>query len=338
MKWSPSPRLDWILLGVGVWVSVLARVLTHFDPGSQMSGWYSDTAITVLQSNDPVFDPFRLYYYGQDRTGAWPWLAAQAWRALTGFDWTPQRAFFWQATWAWGACLALWGLHRQVGQVLAASFAALALLSPLIIVQLFVLSQPFGWQLTALLFAWWAFWRLVEALALTAPGRSAWAWAGMATLLATLACWTSPTSGPLLLACVTVQLIRVGALGPPGRTRWRLGLALLPLLIGILFEAWMRSLYHHFSGDHFHHEYRTSTQLDDGHLQENARAVFATLEAHELAPLVFFGWIVGALTLGFLVHHLRRRTLADHAEATELAELTPAFATASLGNTVITHA
>lgn len=337
MKPFSQKTLGLGLLGLGIWGSVLARVFTHFDPASQaVTSWNSDASIAVLQANDPVFDTFRLYYYGQDRIGAWPWLAAQAWRALTGFEWTPHRLFLWQATWACGACFALWGLHRQAGRVLAATFAALALLSPLFHVQLFALSQPFGWQLTALLLAWWALTRLVEALARPTPGRASWAWAGGATLFATLACWTSPTSGPLLLACVTVQGVRVGALSPPGRTRWRPALAVLPLVAGILFEGKVRSLYHRFAKRHFGHDYRTSLQLDLGHLEENTRAILGRLAEHALAPLVFLGWALGLLALGFLLSHLVRRTLAAHAATAELAALTLAFAGAGLGNALIT--
>ena len=337
MKQLLPPRRLLGLLGALAWVSVLARVATHFDPASEAAaGWNSDAAIPVLQSNDPVFDTFRLYYYGQDRIGAWPWLAAQAWRALTGFDWTPHRVFLWQATWACGACVALWRLHPRVGRVLAASFAALALLSPFFQVQLFALSQPFGWQLTALLLAWWRLTRLIETLAQPTPGRSVWGQAAGATLFATLACWTSPTSGPLLLACVTVQGLRVGAVNPPGRARWRPALAVLPLAVGIAFEARVRYLFHRFSGRNFGHDYRTSLRIDTGHLQENARAMFGQVVGHALGPLVLLGWALGVLALGFLLWHAARRTLAARAASAELAALTLAFAGAGFGNVLIT--
>ncbi|OJH37010.1 hypothetical protein [Cystobacter ferrugineus] len=323
-------------VGLCMWLGVLARVFTHFDPGSQaLVGWTSDAAIPVLQSNDPVFDGFRLYYYGQDRLGAWPWLLAQAWRALTSFDWTPHRLFLWHATWACGAWFALRGLHRQVGWVLAACFAALVLLSPLCHAHLFDLGQPYGWQLTALFLAWWALTRFVEALARPAPGRVSWAWAGLATLLSAMACWTSPISGPLLLVCLGVQGSRVSALSPPGRARWRPWLSVLPLVVGIVFEGRARALFHRFARKQFGEAYRTNLRLDFEHLPENVRGLFATFFAEALAPLVVFGWILGLIALGFLLHHLRRRTLGAHSAPVELAALTLALAGAALGNMLL---
>src|SRR5215211_300598 len=105
--------------------SVLAQALAHFAPGTApVTAWNSDAAIPVLQANDPVFDVFRLYYYGQDRIGAWPWLLAQGLRALTGFAWTPDRMFAWQAACALLALPVLLSLHRTAGPLLAALYAA----------------------------------------------------------------------------------------------------------------------------------------------------------------------------------------------------------------------
>ncbi|XXF80069.1 hypothetical protein P2318_10060 [Myxococcaceae bacterium GXIMD 01537] len=320
------------------WASVLARVLTHFDPGSeQVTGWNSDAAITVLQSNDPVFDIFRLYYYGQDRIGAWPWLLAQGWRALTGFDWTPYRVFVWQAAWACAACLALWRLHRHAGWVLAAAYAALALLSPLFQVQLFALSQPFGWQLTAFFLAWWTLTRLLEGLAEPSAGRGAvWGWAGAATLFTTMACWTSPTSGPLLLAGCGLQGVRAWRLAPEGRRPWAVFAGLGPLAVGILFEALVRRFYHRFGRANFGDAYKTAVRLDKGHLLENARAMAGRISEHALGPVVFLGFALAVFALGYLLVRLRRRTLDARAPEVELAFLTAAFGGAALANVAIT--
>ncbi|SEU08855.1 hypothetical protein [Stigmatella erecta] len=337
MTSATTKRLGWgVLVGL-LWVGLLARVLTHFDPGSDVvTGWNSDASITVLQSNDAVFDPFRLYYYGQDRIGAWPWLLAQGWRALTGFDWTAFRMFAWQAFWACGACLALLGLHRRVGWVLSASYAALILLSPLFQVQLFALSQPFGWQLTALFLAWWAQTRLIEALARPAVGRGVWGWGGAALLFASMACWTSPTSGPLLFAGFGVQGCLVAALSPPGAARWRWLGAVLPAGAGMGIEAWIRHVFHHFSKQQFGTAYRTSVGVDTGYLLANVRGVWGSFSEEAVAPLALFGMAVGLVALGFLLWHLARRTLAARAGQAELAALTVAFASAAFGNACIT--
>jgi hypothetical protein len=332
-----SKRWAWgVLVGL-LWVSVLARALTHFDPGSDVvTGWNSDASITVLQSNDGVFDPYRLYYYGQDRIGAWPWLLAQGWRALTGFDWTAYRMFVWQAVWACVACLALGGLFRRVGWVLSASYAALILLSPLFQVQLFALSQPFGWQLTALFLAWGTQTRLIEALAAPALGRAVWGWGAAALLFASLACWTSPTSGPLLFAGFVVQGIAVAALSPPGPRRWRWLFAVVPAGAGMGIEAWIRHVFHRFAKQAFGSAYRTSVGVDTGYLLTNVRGVWDAFAAEPLAPFVLAGMAVGLVAVGYLGWHLARRTLAAQAERAELAALTAAFFGAALGNACIT--
>ncbi|WP_224370971.1 hypothetical protein [Hyalangium versicolor] len=330
-------RLGWgVLVGL-LWVGLLARVFTHFDPGSDVvTGWNSDASITVLQSNDPVFDAYRLYYYGQDRIGAWPWLLAQGLRALTGFDWTPYRMFVWQALWACVACLVLPRLHRQVGWVLSASYAALILVSPLFEVQLFALSQPFGWQLTALFLAWWAQTRLIEALAAPDMRRAVWGWGGAALVFASMACWTSPTSGPLLFVGFLVQGCLVAALSPPGAARWRWLVAVVPAGAGMGFEAWMRHLFHRFSKQEFGSAYRTSVGVDTGYLLANMRGVWDSFSAEPLAPVVLFGMAVGLVSVSFLLWHLVRRTLAARAELAGLAALTAAFFGAALGNACIT--
>ncbi|WP_224241258.1 hypothetical protein [Hyalangium gracile] len=328
-------------LGTGLlllaWGSLLVQVLRHFAPGSaSVTDWNSDAAIPVLQSNDPVFDAFRLYYYGQDRIGAWPWLLGQGWRALTGFDWTPWRVFVWQATWACGACLALRGLQRQAGWLMASAFAALALLSPLFQVQLFALSQPFSWQLTALFLAWLTLTRLLRSLAEPTSGRGAtWLQAAAAALFSTLACWTSPTSGPLLLVAVVVEGVRVGLGSPSVRRRWLLLAALVPLAVGISFESWTRHLFHRFAKRHFGYAYSTPLKVDKGFLAENARAILSRIVEDPLAPVVLLGFVAALVAAGYLLLQLRRRALEAHRPETELAFLTIAFVGGALANAAI---
>lgn len=328
-------------LGAGTfllaWSSLLVQALLHFAPGNAaVTAWNSDASITVLQSNDPVFDAFRLYYYGQDRIGAWPWLLAQGWRALTGFDWTPWRVFAWQATWACAACFALRGLQRQAGWLLAATFGALALLSPLFQTQLFALSQPFGWQLTALFLAWWALMRLLSHLGASSSGPGAVArWAGASTVFCTLACWTSPTSGPLLLAAIVLEGVRVWLSSPGGRRRWALLAALVPLAAGIAFESAVRHFFHRFAKKQFGHAYATQLKVDKGFLAENARAMFGRLLEDPLGAVVLVGLGAGVVAMVFLGLQLYRRTLEPRRPEAELAFLTLALAGAALGNAVI---
>jgi hypothetical protein len=319
------------------WGGLLVQVLRHFDPGSSFTGWNSDVAITTLQSNDSVFDPFRLYYYGQDRIGAWPWLLAQGLRALTGFDWTPWRSFVWQATWACGACLALRGLQRQAGWLLAAAFAALALLLELFHVQLFALSQPFGWQLTALFLAWWALLRLLQSLEDVGSGRAAVVgWGAAATVFCTLACWTSPTSGPLLLLAIVAEGLRLWLACAGAPRRWKLLAALLPLAVGITFESVVRGIFHRFSRQQFGHGYGTTLKIDKGMLAVNAQMILLRIREQPVAPWVFLGLVAALVAGGYLLRRALRRSLDARAPETELAFLTLAFVGGALANAAIT--
>src|SRR5579862_3825891 len=86
------------------WVALLWAAGTQFDPGSMaVTGWNSDSAITLLMSNGGRFNLFDLYYWGQDRIGGWPWLLTRAVHRLFGFDWSARRLFYVEAGWALGA-------------------------------------------------------------------------------------------------------------------------------------------------------------------------------------------------------------------------------------------
>jgi hypothetical protein len=330
---SPS-RLLRPALALLAWGCVLALVLDRFAPGTApVTGWNSDAAIPVLQANDPVFDVYRLYYYGQDRIGAWPWLLGQALRALTGFDWTPDRMFVWQALCTLLALPVLLRLHRAAGPVLASTYAALALLSPLFQVQLFALSQPFGWQLTVMLLAWWALVRLVERLGAEplVRGRGTAGWAVLALLGSALACWTSPTSGPLLVVGVALAALPPWLARPAVRTR--LWLAALPVVAGFFFEVWVRRVYHRFTRARFEGVASTRIQVDLGHLGENARGVLGRLLEHPLLPLMALGAVLGACALGRLWRAWRRGELG--AEDVPLASLCAGLAGAAAVNALI---
>ena len=292
---------------VAALAALLAQVLAHLGPGARAAAaWNSDSAIPLLQANNPVLDAFRLYYYGQDRLGAWPWLLAQALHGLSGFAWSPQRLFVWHASFVLGACLVLLRLHRAAGLALAAAFAALALLAPSVRALLFDVGQPYGWQLTALLLAGWGLDRLVRALAL--PGAPRLRWAALATVGAVLACWTSPLSGPLLLALLGPQVLRAGAAGAP---RGRLAWALVPVLAAVAFERILRGAYHRFSRDHFGHDYRTALQGDWGHLLENARAMGMRALQEDAGPVFVLGLAAALATAGVLLTRARRGSLGS---------------------------
>ena len=60
---------------LGLLALVLARLYWLFHPyGAVANPFNSDTAVTVIMARDGYWSPFALYYYAQDRIGAWPGL------------------------------------------------------------------------------------------------------------------------------------------------------------------------------------------------------------------------------------------------------------------------
>ncbi|MCI0674094.1 MAG: hypothetical protein L0Y64_26910, partial [Myxococcaceae bacterium] len=273
---------------LAAWGALVALTLGRLHPsGGLVMDWHSDAAIPVLQVNDPVFDAFRLYYYGQDRLGAWPWMLGQAARAVLGLHWTPERLAAAQAVWVLAGCLALWRLHRVAGVWLAASFGAVVLLAPLVHDFVFSIGHPYGWQLTLLFLAWGALRAFVGTLDDGAPRRRRLVTGAGAALLVCLACWTSTASGPLLgLALageVGLACVRTGA-------SRRLLLALVPLGAGVVGERILRTLFRLHARHHFGHTFRTNARLDDlAHLPEDVRVAWERVTTHALGPLVLLG-------------------------------------------------
>ena len=257
-----------VLLG---WL--LVRACSTFVPGSTHLGPLdSDMAIPVLMANGSsghwLFDA---YYFGQDRSGAWPYLLARAVRGLFGFDWTPLRLF-----WAHAAAALLCGvplalLSRRVGLVAAAACALVAVTNPSVFRGFLYLGQPYAWQVLALCGAW----AVLHSLLLTRerpgerPGERLVALGG----LGFLAVWMSPTSGPLLVGLLGVEL-----LARRGPESWRerlvraipVGVMVAGAMVG---ERILRGRYHQSARRAFGDSFRTVVNLDAQHLPDNARAL-----------------------------------------------------------------
>lgn len=253
-----------VLLGV-LWF----RALSRFAPGGALVGPFdADMAIPVLMSNGSsgqwLFDA---YYFGQDRFGAWPYLLARLARWGVGFDWTPVRLFGVHAAAALLAGVPLALLARRVGLVAAAACALVAVTNPGVFHAFLSISQPYAWQVLAMCGAW----ALLHSLLVT-PGRPGGR-LGALGVLSFLAVWMSPTSGPLLVGLLGVELV---ALRGPERWRERLRRAVpvgLMVAAGMVGESILRGRYHHAAKRAFGRGYRTNVALDTGHLLDNARAL-----------------------------------------------------------------
>ncbi len=277
---------------------LLVRGLSRFAPGSAHVGLFdADMAIPVLMANGSsghrLFDA---YYFGQDRFGAWPYLLARLARGVLGFDWTASRLFWAHASAALLAGVPMALLSRRAGPVAAAACALVAVTNPAVFHSFLNLSQPYAWQVLAMCGAWAV---LHSLLLLPArPGKRLVALG----VLSFLAVWMSPTSGPLLVLLLGVELL---ALRGPASWRERLGRAVpvgLMVAAGMAGERTLRWRYHRTVRRAFGTDFQTEVHLDVGHLLDNTRAL-ADVWARE-------GWkpALGLTVLGvgaFLVLRLR---------------------------------
>ncbi len=264
----------WVVFAAAL--AVCAGSYLHaLAPGSAAAPLFgSDAAVPVLMGNDPRFDLFHAYYFGQDRFGAWPFLAASALGRLLRFAWTPASLHALQTLWLFSGVVpaALLGGKRPATGGLA-WLAALGLPGE-VRGQVSDLGQPYAWQLAALLWAWWGCRRWTER---GGAGRGI-----SAFLPAVLAVWTSTLSLPLLAGLAAIEAVRA-------RTRpflRGLGRALLPAAVAGAAELALRVAYHAFALARYGHPYVTRIHLDVGHLEANFLAVTRRLLAPDAWPVL----------------------------------------------------
>src|ERR1700738_1333783 len=88
-------------LAAALWVVTLLFALRSFTPDRDLIGPFnSDDAISVIMANDTSFTPFHLFFFGQDRFGAWPHLLLSWTSHLVGAI-TPSMFIHFQVLWAW---------------------------------------------------------------------------------------------------------------------------------------------------------------------------------------------------------------------------------------------
>ncbi|MBI3182362.1 MAG: hypothetical protein HYZ28_09485 [Myxococcales bacterium] len=274
-------------------------------------------------ARDPWRGPFSLYYWGQDRFGAWPYLAMGAWTKLTGWSWTPERLSAVQAVFALAGALAFALLRsRRAAWIASTACIASMLLHPAVRAHLFSSSQPYAWQWPLLILAW-AFIRCVLA-----PGSRAMA-LGAALSCSALAVWMSPLSALYLLLITGGELLRRMVLSGNRlralrRARW--GRALALIASAVLLELALRWIHHRSTLAESGVVYRTLIRGDRGHLVENARALFAVWVDGAWWPLAALALLA---PLGWLLAARRRRSPAAALESWGLAST--ALATALVG-------
>ncbi len=259
-----------------------------FGPGSAYIGFTSDSAIPLLMSQHRGHTPFSLYYWGQDRFGAWPFLLGSAWSALTGWAWTPERLSTVVISCAMAGAMAFTAFSGGAGWVAGLSCATVLLLqaSP----RRFVLDlgEPYAWQLVLIVTCWLSLRRLLKPEVKPGPV------AGLGFVLMTLASWISPISGPLVFLILLVEVLRSAWNGGQGwgQPAWRrVGLALAAWAVAVATE-WIaiRGLYHWFTAAHYRWDHKTLIRGDIPHLRQNVV---------ELARILHEGgsWLVAAISV-----------------------------------------
>ncbi len=286
-----------VLLGAMVGL-VLWRTLPFLGPVPPGGLYNSDSAVPVLMSNLATGAPVDWLFWGQDRFGSWPFLAARLVGALTHRAWTPHGMHVLRTLWMVAAVVPWLVLTGRAGPLAAAALLLLPGLNPLLGRVLVDLGTVDGWQLPALLWAWWG---LRRAAGTSRPGG----WLGLAGVAGALATWTSLVSAPLLVVFALVEG------GGRGLGLGRRAALFLPALAGVLLEGVVRASWHGAVRARGWPDVRTPAALDVGHLLENAGAVAWTAWRVGAVPwaLVALVAVAGALAAGRWRAALEARTV-----------------------------
>ena len=296
-------------------VFCMVLALTRLGPhSSALPLFNSDSAIPVLMANDVTFDPFRLYYYAQDRFGGLPFNLASLARALTTLSWSAENLAVFRTVWLFSSLIFLVPLARPQGGFAVAIFCALALGAPLVRAGLFGCEQVYPWALALLLASWFAIRRHCEAT--RSPAR--FALSGGSAFLAT---WVASSSAPALLALVVVETLRAqlvgesrdgtreavsGTAGITRAGRWSRVMPLLAVLAGVAAELVMRLGYYFHARAAYGNSFRTVLRFDFGHFAHNASAVGKKLMASSYGTLSLVGFLLGLCAWAVLVWRASR--------------------------------
>ncbi|MFL5537438.1 MAG: hypothetical protein ACJ8J0_00510 [Longimicrobiaceae bacterium] len=248
----------------------------------------SDVAIPILMVRARHWSLYDVYFWGQDRLGSWHLLLMRAACQATGCAFYHEQLHWVAMVWLLCGIAVLYRFAGTWRFAAAGLFAAVLLGNDDSRKILFDASQPYLWQLTGLLLAWWGIRRLAEGPG--APGAGRWRLRAGTAFAAFLAQWTSPVSAPLLLIVAAVEAVRARAMDAAGgRSILRRGSeGALAVGVAMAGELVLRTAYNSPSlqPQPF---YATSFALDRGHLTANAAKVMGKLAASASFPFLLAG-------------------------------------------------
>jgi hypothetical protein len=310
-----SKRILAIVLTLGLWLVFLCRAISVFGPDNSNIFFNSDGAIPVLMANEqrPV-TIFDVYYYGQDRWGAWPMLSARLIGHAMHFQWSAQSLHTMSAIWLFIGILVMASLGRRDYLAVALIFLIVLCLHTLTWLRLFDPGTVYSWQVTALLLAWYCLRQLLERRQPDRPPGSSRvkrvAWWLLTFGFSFLAIWSSFASAPFLLFLAALETWRshlhaTEKLSVKGSIR-RYARGAIPVLIGIVAEVSMRTCYHRYALSHYGNEYRTLIAFDYGNLSQNLYRQLVNLEIAYWWPLILLP-ILAVVTLACASIYFHRR-------------------------------
>jgi len=268
------------------WLLFLILSIRVFRPENIYVGFDSDSAIPVLMANEdrPVII-FDMYYWGVDRWGGWPMMLARKVHHATGFEWTNYSLHVFRATWVFLGLLVLAWMDRRLRLAVLVSGLIALCLEPTIRWLLFNLSQVYGWQLTAVLLAWFSLRRL---LATAQIKRILWSLSFYVSAL--LAIWSSEASAPYVCFLLLLESLRSYFLNrddSPNKRKWtRYVTALLLLAAAIVSHMLIKANYHRHGRKHWGGDYKAQVSIDVGHLWENVQGNWRNLMDFDFGPLL----------------------------------------------------
>jgi hypothetical protein len=289
-----------VLMGVALWLS------RAFIPvGGKFS---SDVAIPVLMVRARHWSVYDVYFWGEDRLGSWHLLLMRAVCQAWGCAFYHHHLHLAATVWLLCGIAVLFRFAGTWRFVAAGLYAAVLVGNYDARATLFDASQPYIWQLTVLLLAWWGIRRLAEDPVVSGPAR--WRLRGGTAFAAFLAHWTSPVTAPLLLVVAAIEALRARVLdGAGGRSiprRWSEGA--LAVGVAIAGELVLRLAY--YSPRFRQPYYATSFALDRGHLGSNALKVLDKLAASSSFPVLLVGTAGAGVAAILLCRARDRRTAA----------------------------